>query len=114
MRFDMNALEKGLMSLEDKSHVAVRAFADTGAIKMKSYAQNNAPWVDRTGAARGRLNSYTQDRGDIIRIVVAHGVDYGIYLELANEKKYAIIPQTIQTVGQGEIMPAFQGMLERL
>lgn len=114
MKFDTKSLEKGLMSLEDKSHAAVRTFADTGAIKMKSYAQNNAPWTDRTGAARGRLTSYTQDMGNVIRIVVAHGVDYGIWLELANEKRYAIIPQTIQTVGQDEIMPAFHNMLERL
>ena len=48
------------------------------------------------------------------RITLAHGVDYGIWLELAHEKKYAIIPETIRVVGDGEILPGFERLIERL
>ena len=48
------------------------------------------------------------------RITLAHGVEYGIWLELAHEKRYAIIQETIDHVGSLEIMPAFNRFLERI
>ena len=48
------------------------------------------------------------------RIRLAHGVDYGIWLELANEKRYAIIDETVKHVGDSEVMPAFQNLMDRL
>ena len=44
---------------------------------------------------------------DKIRIHIGHGVDYGIYLELANEKKYAILQQTVSAVSP-EILEWFK------
>ena len=60
MKFDVSSLEKGLNQLENKSNTAIRAFCDTGALKMQSYAQQNAKWTDRTGAARQRLQGGTE------------------------------------------------------
>lgn len=97
-----------------RADAAVRVFAEQGATKLRSYAQKNAPWTDRSGAARQRLNAYVSATASGYRITLAHGVEYGIWLELANEKRYSIIPQTINYVGSLEIMPAFQRFLERL
>ncbi len=114
MKMDMRALKKGLSLLESKTNAGIKAFAETGAIKMQAYAQSHAPWTDRTGDARKRLHGSAQNRGDVIRIQIAHGVEYGIWLELAHEKRFAIIPDTIRVVGQDEIMPAFDRLIERL
>lgn len=113
-KLDSTSLLRGLQSLESKSEVAMRAFAETGALKMQSYAQQNAPWTDRTGAARQRLKGSVQRRENAFRIQIAHGVDYGIWLEFAHEKRFAILPDTIRIVGQEKIMPSFEKFLERL
>lgn len=114
MKIDIKSMEKGLSQLENKTDTAIRAFCDTGALKMQSYAQQNARWTDRTGAARQRLQGGTEKRANGYAIRIAYGVDYGLWLELAHEKKYAILPDTLRIVGQEEILPAFEHMLERL
>ena len=40
-----------------------------------------------------------QPSQNIVRITLAHGVSYGIWLELAHEKNYAIIAPTIREEG---------------
>lgn len=114
IRFDMNGLQKGLEILESKSDVAIRTFCDTGALKMQTYAQQNAPWTDRTGSARQRLQGGVEKRASGYAIRISHGVDYGIWLELAHEKRFAILPDTLRYVGEEEIMPAFEKFMERL
>lgn len=113
-RFDAKSLEKGLDALQSKSELAIRAFCETGAQKMESEAKMNARWTDRTGAARQRLNAGVERRATSYMIRLAHGVDYGVFLELAHEKRFAIIPDTIRYVGTFEILPSFERLLERL
>ena len=103
-----------MLSMNTRADAAVRVFAEQGAEKLTSNAQKNAKWTDRTGAARQRLNSYVSAMENGYRITLAHGVEYGIWLELAHEKRFAIIPQTINYVGTFEIMPAFERFLEKL
>lgn len=57
------------------------------------------PWTDQTGRAKESLSavaSYPDDQ--TIRITFSIGVDYGIWLELAHEKKYAVIAPTLHRV----------------
>lgn len=114
MRFDVSDMAGRLASMSERADAAIRVFAEQGATKMRSNAQRNAKWTDRTGSARTRLNAYVSATAKGYRITLAHGVDYGIWLELAHEKRYSIIPQTINYVGTFEIMPAFNRFLERL
>ena len=114
MRMDISDMAGKLQSMSTRADAAVRMFAEQGATKMRSSAQRNAKWTDRTGSARQRLNAYVSATANGYRITLAHGVDYGIWLELAHEKRFAIIPQTINQVGTAEIMPAFERFLERL
>ena len=114
MRMDISDMADKLESMGQRADAAVRVFAEQGATKMRSSAQSNAKWTDRSGAARQRLNAYVSAMADGYRITLAHGVEYGIWLELAHEKRFAIIPQTIDYVGAFEIMPAFERFLERL
>ena len=114
MKFDISNMANNLEHMNERADAAVRVFAEQAATKLTSNAQTNAKWVDRTGNARTRLHSYVSAMSNGYRITLAHGVDYGIWLELANEKRYSIIPQTIEYVGTFEIMPAFDHFLERL
>lgn len=114
MRLNTKTLEAGLKKMENRTDMAMRTFCDTGALKMQSYAQSHAKWQDRSGRARQTLQGGTEKRANGYVIRIAYGVDYGQWLEFAQEKKYAILPDTIRIVGQQEIMPSFERFLERL
>lgn len=113
-KFDASVLEKGLETTNDRAQAALEMLLDTQSLKLRSYAQINARWMDRTGDARRLLDSDYITTANGYRLRLAHGVDYGIWLELANEKKYSIIPETIEIVGKGEILPSFQNLLNKL
>ena len=97
-KIDANNLIKGIAEREIKTRAALGLYADTVAKKMETHAKSNKPWVDRTGRAKQSLNSSWKWVGDVARVELSHGVYYGIYLELCNEKKYAIIKPTIDTI----------------
>ena len=97
-KFDANNLIKGLAEREIKTRAALGLYADTVAKKMETHAKSNKPWVDRTGRAKQSLNSSWKWMGDVARVELSHGVYYGIYLELCNEKRYAIIKPTIDII----------------
>lgn len=76
----------------DAIHRAVRTLADRYAPEIEAYMKVNAPWTDRTANARQTLYSEVQDVvRQYVDIVLAHGVEYGVYLELSNAGTYAII-----------------------
>lgn len=114
MDINVSDMESKLLRLSERSDAAIRVFAEQGATKLRSYSQTHARWTNRSGTARQRLNAYVSAVETGYRITLAHGVEYGIWLELAHEKKYSIIPETINYVGSTDIMPAFYRFLERL
>ena len=113
MKFDSSDMRSILELMNNRSEQAIRTYLDTSAIQMEDYARKNAPWTDRSGSARLRLNAHTEKRANGFRIVIAHGVSYGIFLELAHEKRFAIIPSTIN-YGTTKVIPGFNKLLERL
>lgn len=62
---------------------------------MERYAKFNAPWTDRTGHARQSLHGGVDIRGDQQVLYLSHGVEYGIWLELAHGGNYAIVRPTV-------------------
>ena len=113
-RLDASGLINGLLDFESRFDAAVRMYAEQSALKLQDSAKENRRWTDRTGNARNRLNGSVSKLANGYNLILAHGVDYGIWLELANEKKYSIIPETIEYVGTFEIMPGFERLMERL
>ena len=60
VKVDMGKVSANIGELVPKAQKALEIVGQTTGAKMKSYAQNNAKWTDRTGAARGGLAvSYT-------------------------------------------------------
>lgn len=114
LTMDFSSLLEGLAETESRLDAAIRAYAETGAQKLQDSARNNARWTDRTGHARQRLTGSSYPVTNGYKLALAHGVDYGIWLELANEKRYSIIPATIEKVGIQKIMPGFERLMEKL
>lgn len=87
-----------------------RRLAQQKAAEMEEWAKANAPWQDRTGAARAGLHATVEETGQIGTITLAHGVDYGLWLEIANGGRFAIIAQAIDKFGV-ELMQELQQMV---
>lgn len=81
--------------------------------KLQNYMRTNFPWQVRTGRAHQSLTaSYTKDDTGFT-IALSHGVSYGVYLELAHEKKYAITHPTAKAKAP-EVMKNFQNLFNKL
>ena len=75
---------------------AVRALADRYAPEIEAYMKVNAPWTDRTGNARQTLYAEVEQVAlDMADIILSHGVEYGVNLELDYGGRYAIIGPTM-------------------
>lgn len=110
---DTSKLKKNTLAIDDKMKKALTMYANTKAVQLQGYMRTNRPWTDRTGEAKRRLSADVESKYDDIVITLSHGVSYGIWLELSNEKKYAIITPTIR-VKSGEVMKGCQKLLDRL
>ena len=98
--YDKSTLNKNLDKMSVKLGAVVLMYASTKASELQAKMKINRPWTDRTGMAKALLNAkVSQPNKTTIRITLAHGVDYGIWLELAHGKNYAIIAPTIREEG---------------
>lgn len=110
---DDSNLREGLFSFEERAALALQMYCETAASDLEDYMKQNRPWTDRTSQARQRLSTYVERTTTGFRIVLAQGVDYGIWLELANEKKYAILEPTVRLRGP-EVVRNFRGLVNSI
>lgn len=113
----MSDLSDNIGELPKKIEAALMMYAEIEAKKLQNYMRDNAKWTDRTGHARQSLTAskpYKENPTTIV-IKLSHGsnVPYGVYLELAHEKKYAIIQPTIQQ-NQNEIMKGLNNLFDKI
>lgn len=114
LELDVTAIEQALLEFAKRSEEAITELCEDGALVMENYAKAHRPWTDRTGQARQRLKGTVEHpERDQWQIVLSHGVDYGIWLEYAHERKYAIIDPTIK-MNTPEVMEAFEGLVSKL
>lgn len=113
LKLDAEQVVQNMAKFENKFDAALYQFANNGAQKMEAYAKQHRPWTDRTGRARQSLkgSAYRVNKG--YRLEIAHGVSYGVYLEYAHERKFAILWPTVEKVGHNQILPAFDKFIER-
>lgn len=63
---------------------------------LETYMKENAVWTDRTGNARQSLYTQLEDLAqDVAILYLAHGMEYGLWLEVRWAGKFAIIWPTI-------------------
>lgn len=95
-----STLGTNLRTMDDKLRIALLMYMNTKATQLESLMKLRRPWTDRTNMAKMRLSAkVSQPNENTIRITLAHGVEYGIWLELANEQNYAIIGPTVRIEG---------------
>lgn len=98
--YDKSKLGKNLDRMSEKLGAVLLMYAATKASELQAKMKLNRPWTDRTNMAKALLNAkVSQPDKNTIRITLAHGVEYGIWLELAHEKNYAIIAPTVREEG---------------
>lgn len=86
--------------LMPKINKAVGMYMQTKSQEYEAYMKTHRKWTDRTGDAKKFLKgSYAMPSENVHRIELAHGVNYGIWLELAHYRKYAIVKPTIDAKG---------------
>lgn len=73
-----------------------KALAQRYAVDIENYAKNEASWQDRTGNARQALYTLVDDGNGRLIIYLSHGVDYGLWLEVKYQGRYAIIERTLE------------------
>lgn len=98
--YNNSNLKKNLDKMSVKLGAMILMYSATKASEIQAKMKINRPWTDRTGMAKALLNAkVSQPNDNTIRITLSHGVSYGIWLELAHEKNYAIIAPTIREEG---------------
>lgn len=106
----MNEIEKDFDTSLTTSKINL--LMDIASKQIESWAKDNAPWTDRTGDARKRLQALTySEQRNVITIAISHHVNYGIWLELANQRKYAILEKALLQ-NKAEIVRALKNLLE--
>ena len=103
---DASALQASLYRMRDMQLFRMQSYAQLAAKELESEAKANAPWTDRTAAARTGLNGSASRSGDAITITLRGSVRYMVYLELAHGKRWAILWPTMQANAQ-RIMEGF-------
>lgn len=113
LRVISDTLTPGLASFGPKLAVGVKAVFELYADKSTSYMRANAPWQDQTGNARNGLNAVAFSSPDRSVIVLFHQMPYGIWLEVRDSGRFAIILPTVEEMGP-QVMDTLKKLVTRL
>lgn len=108
-----DTLFKNMNTFPRKLDMAVTAAVEFTATKGEAAMKRNASWQDQTGNARNGLFTATEHSATTHRIMFAHSVPYGIWLEVRWSGRYAIIEPTLQQSGR-ELMTLLGKLLSRM
>ena len=93
---NMDSLIQGIKDIDQRVRLGSLLYAETAAQKLENHAKEDAPWTDRTGNSRQTIDHAKFLEGNKIIIQIRGNTPHFKYLELAMEKKYAILWPTIQ------------------
>jgi hypothetical protein len=91
-----NDLQRNLLRWADEKTRQIAVKAEKQADLVEKDMQQSAIWQDQTGRARRNLNAKVLRDNNEVVIRIELDVPYGIYLENANERRYAIIEPTLR------------------
>ena len=112
--YQSSTLCKNLDKMSQKLGAVILMYSNTKASELQAYMKTNRPWADRTGMAKALLNAkVSQPSSNVVRITLAHGVDYGLWLELAHEKRFAIVKPTIELKGN-DVLKGYANLLDKM
>lgn len=97
----VDTLRPALAAYPAKVDRAIVGAIELNADRAEGYARTHARWTDRSGNARNGLFATTSYMPlKEYRILLSHSVNYGIWLEIRWQGKYAIIIPTLQRYGK--------------
>ena len=111
--FDDKRLRRNLGTFDSRFKHSVGIVVDRRAAITESDLKTQARWTDRTGAARSGLMSIPIHGATFDEIFMAYSVTYGIWLEVAHDRKYAIITPMMRIAGDA-LMKDLQGLIDRM
>jgi hypothetical protein len=86
-----------------------QALADIG-VNAEATMKSQRPWRDITGNARRGLRVRVKQTSPGFIMYFIHSAEYGVYLELKNNGRYAILFPTMRTTVE-EIKAALRGIM---
>lgn len=111
--FDDKRLRKNLKNFNHNLRNAGAAVVDRHSLVTTTWLKSNAPWTDRTGAARSGLLATPHHAATFDEIYMAYSVNYGIWLEVAHDRQYEIITPAMRIMGDA-LMRDMQHLLDRM
>lgn len=94
-----------------KQRAALGLYAHTAAKKMEAEAKRNKPWENRSGAAQNSIQGDFGWWGDKAIITLSGKVEHFVFLELAMEKRYAVLAPTVQK-NAPEVLKGYQRLVK--
>ena len=112
-RTELRRMRQNVRELPKKIDHAISATVDYDAAWGQAWMRQNAPWTDRTSAARNGLLAIPSSYARHYEILLTYSVYYGIWLEVANSGQYQILQPALRIVG-AKLMRDLDGLFERL
>lgn len=115
LNFDAGRMIKGLIEAEQKTAHALEVYGRTAAQRMERNIKRNpanggAPWQDRTANARQSVAAITEWRDEKLVIGVSGNMEYSVYLEYCNGRKYAALEPELRRSAP-EILSGLKGLI---
>jgi len=97
---------------ERVSHQALTQVLAREGKAIETEMKRDAPWTDRSGDARRGLSATVETTGRATTLTLAHGVEYGKWLELAHGGRWAIVGPTTMAAGP-RVMSQLRGLMAK-
>jgi len=113
LRWIVSPVETAMSCDVYMDRVDTRLFEELSVIakEIEETAKAYHPWSNVTGAAEAGLNCHAERSGTGVKVILAHGVDYGIWLEVKFGGKWGVI-EPAMTLSYPDIMAAMMRALE--
>jgi hypothetical protein len=99
-KFDDKQLRRNVRNFNRNVRRNLSVITDRRAAITTTDLKTQARWTDRTGAARSGLVAIPIHGRTYEEIFMAYSVTYGIWLEVAHDRKYAIITPMMRIAGE--------------
>lgn len=112
---ELSSLDYNLKNFDRRAHKAIDAAMDYQKARSETWMRTNAKWTDRTTNARNGLFGDVEhaEGSDSWTLVLSHTVSYGIWLEVANSGKYAIVRPAFLRANK-EVMQLLSKLFSRM
>ena len=98
--WDDGQIRKNIRKLDRDTVEGIGLAFQVQAARSTAYMKTNAPWTDRTSAARNGLHAVATDNGSRFELLLSHAVQYGIWLEVKFSGRDAIILPSLRVAAR--------------